>query len=548
MVTTGRNLQSFHTAAERFARMHGRKQNIHVRFSGQEAYTDGTTVNLPHPGAGSVITREQELVLWGYIDHEVGHIQQTDMIHWMKEAPQLVKSGPNGMAIKALWNLIEDVRMEMKVIERYPGSQFTLDYMSEYVDRKHPATGSAYSRIYSYLFATHRGMKWHDPTVIDHPKMAQAKDILVTEFPQARNSRDTLQLAMKIFVALPVGEEFPIFEQGEDKDSQIQEMILEMLEIDVQSDPGEKRRGKEASAGTGNKALPPRFPQSDHIFYEAGNDLQAYKDTIAVLHPEIRALSNGLRLRLAAQRRHGYRIDQEEGFLDQERLASLSLGENRVFMHTRTRRLISTAVQVMIDLSGSMNKQRVIQMAALLAEALFAIREIKVGIAGFRTGDYRRLSTSNALETTGYGRIEPLRVPIIKKFDDGQADARARIGALNTDGGTPLGDGYAYGMEALIDRREERKILWLVSDGAPSYSVCDDEHSDRALLLRTHQRCKRYGIETHGIFIADSAWGRKMAESLLRECTDRVSVITGSGSTTRVLLDTMGSLVTRMAA
>lgn len=101
------------------ASMLGRRHNVEVRFSGKTAYTDGKRINLPlldsdDPEAGAL--------LLGYLVHEAGHIRHTDF-----SALDGVKSALQ----KNIANILEDVWLENKTADLYPGSRNTLRELVE---------------------------------------------------------------------------------------------------------------------------------------------------------------------------------------------------------------------------------------------------------------------------------------------------------------------------------------------------------------------------------------------------------------------------------
>lgn len=112
----------------------GRETGVYVTFSGDMAYTDGKRINLPSMGLGNKLTPKQVKTMRGYVDHEAGHVRHSDMpriIDFYKRCANNDK-----MDLKNLHNCVEDVWMEHKVVECYPGSLKNLAQTNESVSEK----------------------------------------------------------------------------------------------------------------------------------------------------------------------------------------------------------------------------------------------------------------------------------------------------------------------------------------------------------------------------------------------------------------------------
>jgi len=126
---------------------------------------------------------------------------------------------------------------------------------------------------------------------------------------------------------------------------------------------------------------------------------------------------------------------------------------------------------------------------------LNGIKWLKLDIAGFTTNnnDYKRLKDS--------GRMVALDILLYKDFDEPYMKARGRLGAIKCTGYTPHGEAYGHGLERLIRRKEERRVLWIISDGEPALKLADPSHSEYELMRRSHAKCRHYGIETVGTYV-----------------------------------------------
>ena len=98
----------------------GRNSETSVSFQGDMAYTDGKEIVLPSLPQGMEFTNEEVLTLRGYLDHEAGHIRHTDFTLLEKFV------NIHGEQAKRIWNCLEDVWLESRVMKEYPGSEKNL--------------------------------------------------------------------------------------------------------------------------------------------------------------------------------------------------------------------------------------------------------------------------------------------------------------------------------------------------------------------------------------------------------------------------------------
>jgi len=207
--------------------------------------------------------------------------------------------------------------------------------------------------------------------------------------------------------------------------------------------------------------------------------LRAYLDQQLVhLQGAVTKLANRLQRRLMAQQNRSWDFDQEEGLLDAARLARVivSPGHSLSYKVERDTDFRDTVVTLLIDNSGSM-RGRPISIAAISADILARTLErcgVKVEILGFTTrawkGGQSREAWLQAGRPAAPGRLNDLRHIVYKRADDPYRRARKSLGLMmregllkeNIDGEALL---WAHGR--LIARSEERRILMVISDGAP---------------------------------------------------------------------------------
>ncbi|MBD8678011.1 cobaltochelatase subunit CobT [Sphingomonas sp. CFBP 13720] len=207
--------------------------------------------------------------------------------------------------------------------------------------------------------------------------------------------------------------------------------------------------------------------------------LRAYLDQQLVqLQGVVTKLANRLQRRLMAQQSRSWDFDQEEGMLDAARLARVIInpGLSLSYKIERDTDFRDTVVTMLIDNSGSM-RGRPIGIAAISADILARTLErvgVKVEILGFTTRAWKGGLSREAWLAAGRppqpGRLNDLRHIVYKQADEPWRRARKSLGLMmregllkeNIDGEALL---WAHGR--LIARPEDRKVLMVISDGAP---------------------------------------------------------------------------------
>ena len=207
--------------------------------------------------------------------------------------------------------------------------------------------------------------------------------------------------------------------------------------------------------------------------------LRAYLDQqMQHLQGAVTKLANRLQRRLMAQQNRAWDFDQEEGQLDAARLARVivSPGQSLSYKIERDTDFRDTVVTLLIDNSGSM-RGRPISIAAISADILARTLErcgVKTEILGFTTrtwkGGQSREDWLAAGRPAHPGRLNDLRHIIYKPADEPYRRARKSLGLMMREGLLKEnidGEALTWAHSRIIGRPEERKILMVISDGAP---------------------------------------------------------------------------------
>jgi cobaltochelatase CobT len=258
----------------------------------------------------------------------------------------------------------------------------------------------------------------------------------------------------------------------------------EMGEETQPGDPNNQRQriGNEPR-GPDYRVFAPQFDETTHAEdlcdAEELDRLRGYLDKqLAHLQGVVARLANRLQRRLMAQQNRGWEFDLEEGILDPARLSRIVLDPFHPlsFKHEKDTSFRDTVVTLLIDNSGSM-RGRPITVAATCADILARTLErcgVKVEILGFTTrawkgGQSRELWLS-AGKPTNPGRLNDLRHIIYKAADSPWRRARKNLGLMMREGLLKEnidGEALDWAFRRLLVRPEQRKILMMISDGAP---------------------------------------------------------------------------------
>lgn len=199
---------------------------------------------------------------------------------------------------------------------------------------------------------------------------------------------------------------------------------------------------------------------------------------LAHLHGVVARLANRLQRRLMAKQLRSWSFDEEEGILDAARLARVVVNPTQPLSYKVENEtdFRDTVVSLLIDNSGSM-RGRPITVAAMCADILTRTLErcgVKVEVLGFTTAAWKGGKSREAWVQAGKppapGRVNDLRHVIYKAADAPWRRARRNLGLMLREGLLKEnidGEALLWAHNRLIGRPEQRRILMVISDGAP---------------------------------------------------------------------------------
>ncbi|MEM8657217.1 MAG: cobaltochelatase subunit CobT [Pseudomonadota bacterium] len=312
-----------------------------------------------------------------------------------------------------------------------------------------------------------------------------------------------------------------------DQDQQTEEMDSQAAQVSLEDDQdAEVSEDIETDDGDPPMDRPPPPPFSDadpnYVVYDTRYDevipaeeladpaelerLRAYLDQqLEPLKGAVSRLANKLQRRLQAQQNRSWSFDLEEGILDAGRLARVVANPTTPlsFKQESDTEFRDTVVTLLLDNSGSM-RGRPISIAAICADVMARTLErcqVKCEILGFTTRAWKGGQSRERWLAEGRpplpGRLNDLRHIIYKSADAPWRRARPNLGLMMKEGLLKEnidGEALEWAAKRMAGRPEQRKILMVISDGAP---VDDSTLSvNPASFLEKHLRDVIEMIET----------------------------------------------------
>jgi cobaltochelatase CobT len=257
----------------------------------------------------------------------------------------------------------------------------------------------------------------------------------------------------------------------------------EDVEIEDSSQPDSRKKGKSALGDINYKTYTEEF---DEII--KAEELENTEELIRLrknldqqllqLKNFISKLANKLQRKLLAKQNRSWNFDLEEGLLDTSKLPRIIMDpyNSLSFKKEKDIEFKDTLVTILIDNSGSM-RGKPISVAAICADILSRTLErcsVKVEILGFTTKHWKGGSSREKWmkndKPTLPGRLNDLRHIIYKSADTPWRQAKNNMGLMLKEGLLKEnidGEALKWAYNKMNRRKEERKILMVISDGAP---------------------------------------------------------------------------------
>lgn len=526
------------SALEKVARSLSEKFGITVVFQGDRCCTDGKTIYLP--GLPDDLPKELRMVIRGWVDHESAHILfQSDMVL----AERFQKA--YGAAAFCVLNLLEDARIEAAATQRFPGSAFNLRMCYAEAARKaeKDAEQAPLSFLRQFIFAVHTCINDMPYLEFVGKEVREITDGLAPLLRQARACADTGEVEA---IALKVWERIRAHVEADKTSSQAGGNDRGREQAAGGNPgagtptptgagaPGNATGGRKVDPSAGSRdaaihqgiigGMAADIAQSIGGYARANHSYRVWStayDRVAVARDrsnrshgermrDVMPLVSGVRQKLLqsllAEPKARWLGDREQGAVDPRNLHRLALSDaarrDRIFrQRIRTKRL-RTAVALLMDESNSMGgpKMRLAERTAMVFCEALARLDIPTCVIGFSTMKYtlelraQRQTGMTVDELRSRFRLSPLNHTVYKRFDEPFAKISGRMEEMAPQSLTPLGESMLLAARQLAQRPEERKALFVMTDGKPIAGIVPEsatfEHARRAIV-----RIEKAGID-----------------------------------------------------
>ena len=485
----------------------GNQYGVTVEIGGSEAYTDGKTIHLP----ALPLDSEQELItmIKGYCDHESAHIRETNF--------EILRKANLTPFQHNLFNLLEDWRVEERLSARYPGCRENFRYLIQklFGTQKAGDTNPAFSILNTILLTVR---SWSVDAIIPrresvaktmerhYPGLRKALDgILDRVKDSCKDTGDCIRYALELEQAILTWS----LEQKSNAEPEKKDLGAAQDEPVVSSNASLDSLEKAVGALSSNE-LPRGFGEAlaERIELNRPGDRQkqlrvavAGQKRLAELPPEQRSRIErqtaglGFRLQGLMQAQKWLPVmPGVRGRFSSSLCPRLAVGNPRVFVKNGFRESPDAAVHILLDSSGSMNDSGIMLANAVcyaVGKALQGIPGVNLGITAF-PGVNAAKRGATVVPVLRHGEKLTTRFPEIAY------------------GMTPMAESLWWVMQQLMFTREQRKILFILTDGQPN-----DVTATRKALTMAH----KIGLEVYGLGILDDSI-RKLLPVFSRSISD----------------------------
>ncbi len=512
-------LESFKTAIKSTVKSLSNKDNIEISFGGNDVSSDNNKLRLPEinefeNNINFSLTRAQA---------------DSESLRLRFSNKKILKSfEPIGSKAKKLYEIAEKIRYESLGTQEYKGIKDNLlNYYSK-LNSPQDKKGNIYFAFENYLrkefLQDYKKLKIEEIPSKFKKNFDKAFKTKIKKIKDSIKNQEIFNAAIsEIIKNLEIDETFDYEEMDnkkeEDNNKEVsnkddsdqkkeskfdenQEMAIDtsVPELDNLADENDKNSNEieiEETSKDSEKRMRAKnnFGDQKYKFYtkefdevifaeelESEEELfrlrQNLDQQLLQLKSFISKLANKLQRKLLAKQNRSWDFDLEEGMLDTSKLSRIIIDplNSLSFKKEKETEFKDTLVTILIDNSGSM-RGKPISVAAICADILSRTLErcsVKVEILGFTTkhwkgGSSRELWMKND-KPRFPGRLNDLRHIVYKSADTPWRLAKKNMGLMLKEGLLKEnidGEALKWAFEKMSKRKEERKILMVISDGAP---------------------------------------------------------------------------------
>ncbi len=507
---------------EKLSRSLADRFGINLICQGDKCCTDGKNIYLP--SLPDDIPKDLLRAIHGWVDHECAHICENTDMKVAKEFRE--RFGPHGFF---LLNILEDLRVEEGMRKRFPGSGYNLARCYEFAVED-AAKETAMHPMRQLAFAINTRVNGQPDLLFVAPETYSAVEMvesIVNKVAKCANTKKVAALAeeaWKILEPLLTSQQQPppppqnASSNGENQsDGQPQSQGSSPDQApDSPSSNTDTPESAPSQSHNGNNeqrdehlqgilgdlgdaiASQVRSYADNHQSYRVWNTkydrvmlaenapYQTHSERMASVMPHVSGVRQRLLQTLLAEPRARWRGDLEEGAVNPRALHRLVCpaagreGSPRVFRRRERVKKLRTAVTLLVDESNSMSGRRIklaAETALVFCEALSRLN-IAANVIGFSTAQHDP-NLQNALIQTGLSKTEikaryrtiPLRHTVYKRFGEQFHKVSGRMDSMRAQSLTPLGESMLFAAKVLAERHEERKVLFVITDGMPAVDL-----------------------------------------------------------------------------
>ncbi len=512
-------LENFKTAIKSTIKSISNKEDIEISFGGQEIFSENNKIRLPE------INENQNKINFD-LTRAQADSESLKLRYCNKKV--LKKYEPRGSKAKKLYEIAEKVRYETLGTIEYLGIKNNL---VNYYLKQIPLQGkqdNVYLAFENYLrkelFKFEEKFKFENISVKYKKNFDKVFKFKINEINKNLSKQEVFNAAISDLIKKLDIEDSSDYEEvdnkkednnnkeinnnddsSQKKESKVdenQEMAIDtsvpeldnladenekdLNEIEVEQTSNDSERSGRSKSNFGDHKYKSYTKEFDEIIL--AEDLETEEELFRLrqnldqqllqLKSFISKLANKLQRKLLAKQNRSWDFDLEEGTLDTSKLPRIIIDplNSLSFKREKETEFKDTLVTILIDNSGSM-RGKPISVAAICADILSRTLErcsVKVEILGFTTkhwkgGSSREVWMKNS-KPNSPGRLNDLRHIIYKSADTPWRLAKKNMGLMLKEGLLKEnidGEALKWAFEKMSKRKEERKILMVISDGAP---------------------------------------------------------------------------------
>jgi len=512
-------LESFKTAIKSTIKSISNKDDIEISFGGQDISSENNKLRLPE------INEFQNK-----INFDLTRAQADSVSLKLRHSNKKIYKSfePNGPKAKKLYEIAEKIRYETLGSQEYKGIR---DNLINYYSKQKPPQNKQENIYFAFEnYLKKEFLEFNDESKIEEISNKYKKNfdkvfkVKINKIKENIDKQEIFNATISEIIKKLEIEEVSDYEEmdnkkeddnnkevsnkddseqkRESKFDENQEMAIDtsMPELDNLADENDKDSNEieieEASNDSEKRTRTKNnFGDQKYKFYTkefdeviVADDLETEEELFRLrqnldqqllqLKSFISKLANKLQRKLLAKQNRSWDFDLEEGMLDTSKLSRIIIDplNSLSFKKEKETEFKDTLVTILIDNSGSM-RGKPISVAAICADILSRTLErcsVKVEILGFTTKHWKGGSSREQWmkndKPKSPGRLNDLRHIIYKSADTPWRLAKKNMGLMLKEGLLKEnidGEALKWAFEKMSKRKEERKILMVISDGAP---------------------------------------------------------------------------------